>query len=205
MVEKFRKLLLVFLALTLFLTVCFIYALYEPFSYRPARGYFGSAWGYFLEHILTPLILAAPSSLVVMLVCYLVYCFVLLSFWFVMDIIEMLHGNANGRKDCESDLNKVNEPEKPNKAKQETPPKVRAPSNAPVAPVVTKPNNDDARADNVPSQEPPPHITEVSPPRILPSGPTNERKRSQTKQPETKQPETHKLSPSLKKIHDRYF
>ena len=182
MVEKFRKLLLIFLAITVGLAIYFAYLLYEPFSYRPAQGYFGSVWDYFLEHILTPLIWAAPSSLVVMLVCYLVYYFVLPSFEDFIDVWQLLHGNANDRKDCESDLNKVNEPKKPNKAKQETPPKVSAPANAPVAPVATKPKNASVRMRDVPSEDPPPHITEVPPPTRLPSGPTNE-----TKQPKPKQ------------------
>ena len=178
MVEKFRKLLLVFLGLTLFLTVCFIYALYEPFIYRPAWGYFGSAWDYFLVHILTPLILAALSSLFFVIVYY----FVLPSFEDFIDVWQLFHGDANARATDKPDLNKVDGPKKPNKAKQETPPKVSTPANAPVAPVARKPKNASVRMRDVPSEDPPPHITEVPPPTRSPSGPPNE-----TKQPKPKQ------------------
>ncbi len=145
MVEKFRKLLLIFLFFTVVPAVVLFCLFYEPFSYRPAQGYFGSAWGYFLEHILTPLIWAAPLSLFFMIVYY----FVLPSFEDFIDVWQLLHGNANAQAAHKPDLNEVNEPEKPNKAKQETPPKVSAPSNAPVAPVVTKPNNSDETIFNI--------------------------------------------------------
>ena len=178
MVDKFRKLLLIFLAITVGLAIYFAYLLYEPFSYRPAQGYFGSVWDYFLEHILTPLIWAAPSSLVVMLVCYVALMF----YRDTMDIRQWLRERADAQAAHKPDLNEVDEPKKPNKAKQDTPPKVSTPANAPVAPVATKPKNASVRMRDVPSEDPPPHITKAPPPTKLPSGPTNE-----TKQPKPKQ------------------
>ena len=182
MVEKFRKLLLVFLALTVGLAIYFAYMHYEPFRYQPARGYFRSAWGYFLEHIVNPIYGAAVLSLGIILVCCLV-CYVVPMFYRdTMDIRQWLRERANARAVYESDLDEVDEPAKSNEVKQENPPKVSTPANAPVAPVATKPKNASVRMRDVPSEDPPPHITEVPPPTRLPSGPTNE-----TKQPKPKQ------------------
>ena len=181
MVEKFWKLLRIFLVVTVGLALFLIYLLYEPFSYQ-------SAWNDFLVHIVTPFILAAPLSLVGILVCYSVSVL----FRDMMDLRQMLCEQANVRVVYKFDYDVFDKPEKPNEVKQETLPKVSTPANAPVA---TKPKNASAWMRDVPLEDPPPHITEVPSPSRLPSGPTNEIRQSETKQPKT----------DLKKIVNRYL
>lgn len=103
----------------------------------------------------------------------------------------MLCEQANVRVVYKFDYDVFDKPEKLNKTKRETPPKVSAPVNAPAA---TKPDNAGVWMGDVPL-DPPPHIKEVSPPSRLPSGPTNETKQSKAKQPKT----------DLKKIVNRYL